>query len=35
MYLFVKYIVCALFYKKLRIKIVVCLLRESAPFILF
>jgi len=30
MYFFLKYIVI-LFYKKLRIKIVVCLLRESGP----
>jgi len=33
MYLFIKYIV-TLFYKKLRIKIVVCLLRESGPWFL-
>jgi len=31
MYIFLKYIV-TLFYKKLRIKIVVCLLRESGPW---
>jgi len=34
MYFFLKYIV-TLFYKKLRIKIVVCLLRESGPWQLF
>jgi len=33
MYFFLKYIV-TLFYKKLRIKILVCLLRESGPWIL-
>jgi len=32
MYSFLKYIV-TLFYKKLRIKIVVCLLRESGPWL--
>jgi len=31
MYFFLKYIV-TLFYKKLRIRIVVCLLRESGPW---
>jgi len=34
MYFFLKYIV-TLFYKKLRIKIVACLLRESGPWLFF